>query len=411
MTTTFQQARSIVYQLQQAGHLAYFAGGWVRDYVMKHPSEDIDIATSASPAEIMGLFPQTILVGLAFGVVIVVYGGHQFEVATFRKDLHSIDGRHPIGIELSTPQEDAKRRDFTINGMFYDPITEAIHDYVQGQQDIRHQVIRAIGDPYERFSEDRLRMLRAFRFSARFSFAIDPLTLEAIREHAQQLFPSIAKERVWQEFTKMASYPRFDQALVEMHRTTLLDEIFPELNKMGIKDLRHLVSAYHYFPSQCPTILYIMELFPTLPLSQKIEIAKRLTASNKEIKWLELMDAFTQLFHQEQFHQQVDLQRWTHLLAHPNSDKCLQILEARLDPHDREIVHARFSQRLQQLNPHIQRIKTAKPLISAQILQEHGIQQGLKMGALLKEAEQLAITHDWHDPASILNQLRQTGSL
>jgi len=108
---------------------------------MGHPSEDIDIATSASPAEIMDLFPHTILVGLAFGVVIVVMEGHQFEVATFRKDLHYVDGRHPLGIEMSTPLEDALRRDFTINGMFYDPLEEVIHDFVHGQEDICHGII------------------------------------------------------------------------------------------------------------------------------------------------------------------------------------------------------------------------------------------------------------------------------
>ena len=181
MTDAFKHAKSIVAKLSRAGYTAYFAGGWVRDYVMGHPSEDIDIATNAAPAEIMDLFPHTILVGLAFGVVIVVIEGHQFEVATFRKDLQYIDGRHPQGIEMSTPREDALRRDFTINGMFYDPLEEVIHDFVHGQEDIRLGIIRTIGNPHERFFEDRLRMLRAFRFSSRFSFSIDPETQEAIQ--------------------------------------------------------------------------------------------------------------------------------------------------------------------------------------------------------------------------------------
>lgn len=160
MTDAYHIAKLIVLKLHRAGFIAYFAGGWVRDYVMDHPSEDIDIATDATPAQIMDLFPHTVLVGLAFGVVIVVSDGHQFEVATFRKDLHYADGRHPQGIEMSTPREDALRRDFTINGMFYDPIEELIHDFVHGQDDIRQGIIRTIGDPYERFFEDRLRMLR-----------------------------------------------------------------------------------------------------------------------------------------------------------------------------------------------------------------------------------------------------------
>ena len=255
MTDTFIHAKAIVAKLTRAGYTAYFAGGWVRDYLMGHPSEDIDIATNASPAEIMDLFPHTILVGLAFGVVIVVIEGHQFEVATFRKDLHYIDGRHPQGIEMATPIEDALRRDFTINGMFYDPLEEVIHDFVHGQEDIRKGIIRTIGDPHERFFEDRLRMLRAFRFSARFAFAIDPETQEAIRENADKLFPAVAMERVWQEFNKMVAYPRFDQAIVEMHRLTLLDVIFPEIAGMHIKELRQRVKNFSHFPPNCPTIL------------------------------------------------------------------------------------------------------------------------------------------------------------
>jgi poly(A) polymerase len=263
-------ATAIVKKLVRAGFIAYFAGGWVRDHVMGHDSADIDIATSAAPLEIMDLFPNTILVGLAFGVVIVVIEGHQFEVATFRKDLHYINGRKPEGIELSTPEEDALRRDFTINGLFYDPLEHIIHDYVHGIEDIKKGIIRTIGNPHERFFEDRLRMLRAFRFSARFGFAIDPVTQQAIKENANKFFPAVAMERVWQEFNKMASYPRFDQAIVEMHRLELLDEIFPELRGLHLKELRHFVSAYAHFPKSCPTILYLMELFPALSLEQKI---------------------------------------------------------------------------------------------------------------------------------------------
>ena len=130
-------ATEIVKKLNKAGYIAYFAGGWVRDHVMKHPSSDIDIATNAPPEKILDLFPRTILVGLAFGVVIVSVNGHQFEVSTFRKDIGYADGRKPLKIELATPQEDAQRRDFTINGMFYDPQEETIYDYVHGVEDIK----------------------------------------------------------------------------------------------------------------------------------------------------------------------------------------------------------------------------------------------------------------------------------
>lgn len=405
MTETFIHAKSIVARLARAGYIAYFAGGWVRDYVMGHPSEDIDIATNASPVEIMDLFSNTILVGLAFGVVIVVIEGHQFEVATFRKDLRYIDGRHPEGIEMSTPREDALRRDFTINGMFYDPLEEVIHDYVHGQEDIHLGVIRTIGNPHERFFEDRLRMLRAFRFAARFSFAIDPETQEAIRENAHKLFPAVAMERVWQEFNKMAAYPRFDQALVEMHRLTLLDVIFPEMNGMHIKDLRQKVHHFAHFPPNCPTVLYLMEILSSLSFEGRMEIAKRLKASNKDIKLLEFMEMLDQAVLQEQKTQMVDLHRWATLLAHGDWELGIKVLATRYAEQEHEKFCQKYEQRFQQLEPHIQRLKMGKPLISAALLQEHGIKPGKQMGLLLKEAERLAINENWQDPAPLLSKL------
>ena len=167
-----QIATSIVKKLQDAGYLAYFAGGWVRDFILKKPSDDIDIATSASVDEVQRLFPKTIPVGVAFGIVIVVQDNHQFEVATFRKDRGYVDGRRPVGIDPASPEEDAQRRDFTINGMFYDPIQDKIFDYVDGMKDLKKGIIRAIGDPNARFLEDRLRMMRAVRYSTRFDFPI-----------------------------------------------------------------------------------------------------------------------------------------------------------------------------------------------------------------------------------------------
>ena len=178
MTETKKIATAIVRKLVAAGYTAYFAGGWVRDYLMGHPSEDIDLATDAPPEKIIDLFPKTLLVGVAFGVVVVIVDGHQFEVATFRRDIDYADGRKPSKIELSTAEEDAFRRDFTINGMFYDPLTNQILDYVGGQEDLKKKIIRAIGNPHKRIQEDRLRMIRAVRLSCRFDFQIEEKTKE-----------------------------------------------------------------------------------------------------------------------------------------------------------------------------------------------------------------------------------------
>lgn len=144
-----KQAFVIVDTLSKAGFIAYYAGGWVRDLLLQHPSDDIDIATNAPPETIQALFPHTVPLGIAFGIVLVIIDHHGYEVATFRKDIDYKDGRRPNRIEFATAMEDAKRRDFTINGMFYDPLEEKILDYVGGQEDLQKKIIRAIGNPHK----------------------------------------------------------------------------------------------------------------------------------------------------------------------------------------------------------------------------------------------------------------------
>lgn len=405
MHDAYAQAKSIVAKLVKAGHTAYFAGGWVRDHVMGYPSEDIDIATSASAAQIMDLFPKTLLVGLSFGVVIVVMGRHQFEVASFRKDLPYHDGRHPEGIELASSWEDAQRRDFTINGMFYDPLEEVLHDYVHGREDIRLAIIRTIGDPHERFFEDRLRMLRAFRFAARFGFAIEPETQAAIREHAHKLFPAVAWERVWQEFNKMAAYPRFGEALVEMHRLGILAIIFPEIAPVHLKELRHQTERFAHFPPATPAILYITAILGFLSLEQRLDVAKRLKVSNKEIKWLSLMCAMEQALQDERRSQNIDLPLWAALFAHDDWAICLRVGLTAYDSAERQQLEQTYAHRFAQLQPHVERLRHRQPIVSASLLQQRGIKPGKEMGILLKEAERIAIEQDWHAPQPILAQL------
>ncbi|MCE2983229.1 MAG: CCA tRNA nucleotidyltransferase [Parachlamydia sp.] len=397
------QAKIIVTKLARAGHIAYFAGGWVRDYIMGHPSDDIDIATSAAPEEIMALFSDTILVGLAFGVVVVILEGHQFEVATFRKDLGYVDGRHPIGVVKSTPREDALRRDFTINGMFYDPLTEEIHDYVHGREDIRHGIIRTIGNPHDRFFEDRLRMLRAFRFAARFSFNIDPETQAAILENANKLFPAVAMERVWMEFKKMAAYPSFDQAIVEMHRSTLLDVIFPEMAGMHIKDLRHIAASFHHYPPNTPTILYILALFPNLEADKKIELAKRLKASSRDVKLIEYVEHV-----QSVLLKGGDRHQWGHIGAHPACRLALEWIAAPFSESEKQRFLEERATAFEQIAPHIQRLKNNTPLLSSEALRQEGIQPGKHMGLLLKEAEKMAINQNYNDASALLDALKKT---
>src|SRR5213079_2435244 len=173
-------ARDVVTRLRESGHVAYFAGGCVRDIVRGETPKDFDIATDAKPEIVQKIFPRTYAVGAHFGVILVVENRFQFEVATFRSDDVYVDGRRPSAVHFSSPEEDAQRRDFTINGMFYDPVAEKVIDFVGGCADIDAKLVRAIGNPAKRFAEDRLRMLRAVRFATALDYKIDKETWDAL---------------------------------------------------------------------------------------------------------------------------------------------------------------------------------------------------------------------------------------
>lgn len=401
-------ATEIVKKLNRAGYIAYFAGGWVRDHLMGHTSDDIDIATDAPPEKILNLFPRTILVGLAFGVVVVVVDSHQFEVATFRRDVNYEGGRRPSQIELSTPREDASRRDFTINGMFYDPVEHVIHDFVQGAEDIKKGIIRTIGNADERFIEDRLRMIRAIRFAARFGFIIDPDTQEAISANADTLFPAVAMERVWQEMTKMSKHPRFDSALIDMHRLRLLPVIFPELEHVHLHDIKLYVASFKHFPKKAETILYIMELFPQASIPETRELCRYLHTSNAEAALAEFLVFVRQCIRSEHALGVGDMCQWAHIYANPASEVCIEVIAAKMEEKERKTFLAAHEQQRQILQRHIERIATRKPLITAALLQSEGIKPGKMMGILMKEAERLAILHDLHNPQHIMELLRQS---
>jgi len=197
-----EDALAVVRRLREAGHEAYFAGGCVRDLLLGRDPKDYDVATDAPPPRVRELFGNTQAVGAAFGVILVRHRQSQIEVATFRTEGAYQDGRHPSQVRFATAAEDAERRDFTINGLFLDPLTNQVIDYVGGQDDLKAGRIRAIGDPARRFDEDSLRLLRAARFSARFGFPIEPATASAIVAHAPQL-KRISPERIAEELRIM----------------------------------------------------------------------------------------------------------------------------------------------------------------------------------------------------------------
>jgi len=215
-------------RLREAGHEALFAGGCVRDMLLGAEPADYDVATSATPQQVAKLFPRVLLVGAKFGVAVVMRGEEAVEVATFRSDLSYSDGRRPDGVRFSTPRQDAERRDFTINGMFYDPVSDEIIDHVDGRADIERRIIRTIGEPDHRFAEDYLRMLRAVRFATRLGFEIDLRTADAIRAHAPKL-AAISGERVCDELTKMLASPQSDEAVKALADLGLAQVVLADL--------------------------------------------------------------------------------------------------------------------------------------------------------------------------------------
>src|SRR5215470_183167 len=221
-------AIEIVNELRSHGHEAYFVGGCVRDMVMEIEPADYDIATSAHPEEITRIFPRTETIGAQFGVVLVIKRGHPFEVATFRSDEAYIDGRHPSGVVFTDAKQDVLRRDFTINGLLYDPLTNNLIDYVNGRADIDAKIVRAIGDPYARFEEDKLRILRAIRFGARLGYTIEPATWDAVRAMAPKIH-QVSSERIREELTRILTEGQAARGIRMLDESGLRNEILPEL--------------------------------------------------------------------------------------------------------------------------------------------------------------------------------------
>ncbi len=221
-------ALQIVRRLQSAGHRAFWVGGCVRDFQLGREPQDFDVATSALPNQIEELFPHTIAVGRKFGVMVVIEGGDQFQVATFRAEADYRDGRHPEQVAFGDATADARRRDFTVNGLFYDPVLETLHDWVGGEADLRAGIIRTIGAPEERFAEDHLRLLRAVRFAAQLDFQIESQTFSALQAGAANI-NSISAERVRDELLKLFRPPHAARGLELLRDSGLLPHVLPEI--------------------------------------------------------------------------------------------------------------------------------------------------------------------------------------
>jgi poly(A) polymerase len=266
-------AISVVRKLHEAGYQALWAGGCVRDELLGMIPKDFDVATDARPDQVTKLFPRHATIGKEFGVILVLgprrAGGasYQVEVATFRTDVGDSDGRRPVKVVFSSPREDALRRDFTVNGMFFDPLRGELIDYVGGQDDLHARVLRAIGDPAVRFREDKLRLLRAVRIATRFELVIEPATAAAICQMAGQITASVSAERIAKELRELLVHPRRVRGLTLLFDLGLVQPILPELLPM---------KGLPQGPPQQPTgdlwdhVLCVMDLLgpaPSFPLA------------------------------------------------------------------------------------------------------------------------------------------------
>ncbi|MEE8298501.1 MAG: CCA tRNA nucleotidyltransferase [Thermodesulfobacteriota bacterium] len=226
-------AKEVVSELRNAGHKAYCVGGCVRDTLLKIAPKEYDITTSATPEEVSKIFSHIVPIGVTFGVILVIIGQYKFEVATFRKDQSYSDGRHPDSVTYSTlEQEDVLRRDFTINGMLYDPIEEEVIDHVGGIDDLENKIIRTIGDPYERFNEDKLRMMRAVRFNSRYNFELDLNTFQAIEKLAPEI-TQVSSERIRDEIIKIITQKNPGHGLKMLSESGLLKYVLWDVEIMN----------------------------------------------------------------------------------------------------------------------------------------------------------------------------------
>jgi tRNA nucleotidyltransferase/poly(A) polymerase len=270
-------AIAIIEELRRHGHEAYLVGGCVRDMVMGSEPADYDIARCAHPEQIVRIFPRTESIGAQFGVVLVIYHGKPFEVATFRSDQAYVDGRRPTGVVFTDAKQDVLRRDFTINGLLYDPTTGQVIDYVNGQADIQAKVVRAIGDPHARFEEDKLRILRAIRFGARLGYTIEPATWDAVRAMASGIH-QVSSERIREELTRILTEGQAAHGFRMLDESGLRAQVIPELQWT-----EHIEKSLAMVKAGAPADFAMGVLLHHTPAADIARIVERLKFSRAEM--------------------------------------------------------------------------------------------------------------------------------
>ena len=289
--------------------------------------------------------------------------------------------------------------------MFWDPLKEQLYDYVNGQEDLKKGIIRAIGNPHERFLDDRLRMMRAVRYSTRFNFPIEPATAQAILDHAPSLLPAVAMERVWQEFKKMSQFAHFDTGLVTLHKLDLLPTIFPQLKGIPAEEIQRRLIPLSSYPKQAPTIAELLELFPDHSLEELFNLCDYLKLSRDERDIAQFLHHAKAML---QMRDDLEKIEWAQFYANAHSSLSIQIASAHLSPEKRGHFLQTHAERFQSLEKAVRRIQTQSPVVRADQLIKQGISPGKKMGMLLKEAERISVNQSIEDPDAIIQFLKKS---
>lgn len=430
-------AIEIVRVLQEAGHTAYWAGGCVRDLLRGVHPKDYDIATSATPDQVEALFEKTIPIGKSFGVITTEWEGHRFEIASFRSDAPDGDGRRPSSVRYTHPAEDALRRDFTINGLFFDPIYEEIHDFVGGQDDLKNKLIRFIGDPAQRIQEDHLRIMRALRFKNTLEFSYHPDTYRAIQRHAA-LASKVSAERLRDEFNKILFSPSVSRALEDLQDTGVLTHVFPELERCkGVAQppefhqegdvWTHLMLALDALDPETPLLARWAVLFHDIGKPETFKIAERIRFDRHSEVSAEIAE---RVMRRLKFSRQ-DIEHVTWVVRH--HFMMVDLLKMPLGRKRRWFLDPRFPTLLtlfyadaagtrpvdlglfEAVTAEYEEVKAyfgslPQPLISGQdVMDNYGLKPGPQVGEILKDAMEAQLAHEFENRTQALNWLQQRG--
>jgi len=370
-----QAAIKVIERLRANGFEALLAGGCVRDMLLQRPASDFDVATDARPEQVVKLFKRTLKVGAKFGVIVVLNDGRQVEVATFRTETGYIDGRHPGKVAFTNVAEDASRRDFTINGMFFDPLNERIIDYVNGTGDLKSRIIRTIGAASERFNEDYLRMLRAVRFSTQLKFEIEPQTWQSICSNAKKI-TEISGERIAIEIEAILADPNRADGIRLLIESGLSDAIFPGFAN---EQKRAAVAVLSFLPEKIDFTLGLTAFFADCSAEFAVEKCKILKLSRNRIKHLK----FLLKNRGKLLNRQMSLAELKMILAEPYFDDLYELQRA---------IQKSGGKTVAPLTALKKRIKTLgdvelkpKPLLNGHELIEAGAVPGPQVGQLVRE--------------------------